>query len=127
MRFSLRMLLLLVVIGGTLLGLGLRHFLAPVAPKPKLYALLGPVTTGGPPAILPPPSDAEVLRVIGATPVSATVSSKRLLSEHTGPSMVRPLVGSTRLHTATYLYVLNRRGKQEVVLVDHNHMYCEGE
>jgi hypothetical protein len=123
MRFSLRRLMIVVVFGGALAGLVLRHYLSQPSGR---YIVIGPVTSGGAPSLLNPPFDAEVVQAIrrdGGPLAVVNVSAKVLLDETIGPVVQMPIVGPSRLHTATYRYLVQVAGRQRLILVDHNHLH----
>ena len=118
--------------------------------------ILGPVTAGGPPQALDPPSDDEVMRALEeARPVNGGIpliyekqrNNVRIIREkiadYVDPPRHYPLVGPAQLHHAHYKctiyfdekqivgypipHTLHDRETVEVVYIDHNHLHMVGD
>ena len=118
--------------------------------------ILGPITSGGPPVALDPPSDDEVMRALGK---GATGRGRRSLlwernrnnvrivkckiADYVDPPRVYPLIGPAQQHHAHYkctvYYEDVRRigwpvphtlrddeDAEEVIYIDHNHLHMVG-
>lgn len=117
--------------------------------------ILGPVTSGGDPVALDPPSDDEVMRAMEKVhPVSGNIPlmyekqrnnvriTKEPISDYTDPVRVYPLIGPARLHhchykCTVYYTDVTRNGypvpytkvdedAREVIYIDHNHFHMVG-
>jgi hypothetical protein len=117
--------------------------------------ILGPITSGGPPRALDPPSDDEIIRALekarpieGGTPLLDTVQRNKVriivepIADYVDPPRVYPLIGPAQLHHAHYKCIVNfeevtRVGwpipytfvdedAQEVIYIDHNHLHMVG-
>ncbi len=117
--------------------------------------ILGPLTSGGPPKALDPPSDDEVVRALerarhfeGGLPLlherqwNNVRIVKQLISDYVDPPRFFPLVGPAQLHHAHYkctIYftettrvgwpVPHTRTDEdvvEVIYIDHNHLHMVG-
>lgn len=117
--------------------------------------ILGPVTSGGPPVALDPPSDDEVIRVFhrshpvhGGVPFLHEVNHDNvrivtdLIADYVDPPRVYPLIGPAQLHHAQYKctvyftetkrvgwpvpHTIKDEDGQEVVYIDHNHLHMVG-
>ena len=87
--------------------------------------VLGPLTTGGQPGLLDPPSDAEVLKNLPnllATGVNATVT-KEMVKSYIDPERTYPLVGPAVQHHAVYKCRVKSGEKQQTVYVNHHHLH----
>lgn len=173
-----------IAIGGSLLGLlvgtvgcqngpgpflGIAQIPIPVSPyfqdrmedrfweheRYERVPILGPITSGGPPAALDPPSDDEVIRVLershpveGGFPLLHEVQrnnvriTKDLIADYVDPPRVYPMIGPAQLHHAhykctVYFTEVTRVGwpvphttvnedAQEVLYIDHSHLHMVG-
>lgn len=117
--------------------------------------IMGPITEGGPPKALDPPSPDEVIRALEkARPINGGVPflhevqrnnvqmTIELIDEYIDPPRVMPLVGPVQQHHAHYkctLYfteikrteypiphTLRDEEAVEVVYIDHNHLHIVG-
>lgn len=117
--------------------------------------VLGPVTAGGPPVALDPPSPDEVMRALerarpieGGVPLLHEVQRSKVrmiiepLADYVDPPRVYPLVGPAQLHHAHYKctiyfeettrvgwplpYTTKDEDAREVVYIDHNHLHMVG-
>ena len=117
--------------------------------------ILGPVTSGGPPVALDPPSPDEVVRALerarnveGGVPLLHEIQRNNVrmviepISDYVDPPRVYPLIGPAQLHHAHYkcsvFYTeVNRVGwpiphttvdeeHSEVIYIDHNHFHMVG-
>jgi len=117
--------------------------------------ILGPITAGGPPTALDPPSDDQIMRVLershpveGGLPLLYEVQrnnvriTKDLLADYVDPPRVYPLIGPAQLHHAHYKctiylsetrrigwpvpHTLKDEDSIEVVYIDHNHLHMVG-
>lgn len=117
--------------------------------------ILGPVTSGGPPKALDPPSPDEVMRALerartveGGVPLLHEIQRNNVrmvveqLADYVDPPRVYPLIGPAQLHHAHYKCIIyftevTRVGwpipyttvdedAQEVIYVDHNHFHMVG-
>jgi hypothetical protein len=117
--------------------------------------ILGPITAGGPPVALDPPSDDEIMRALeearpleGGLPLLHEVqrSSVKItvdpIADYVDPPRVYPLIGPAQLHHAHYKctiyfteatrvgwpipYTTTDKDKQEVIYIDHNHLHMVG-
>ena len=117
--------------------------------------ILGPITSGGPPVALDPPSDDEVMRAMEKVhPVEGGVPCmwernrnnvrivKEKISDYIDPPRVVPLIGPAQLHHAHYKcsiyytqvtrvgwpipHTLRDEDAVEVVYIDHNHFHMVG-
>ncbi len=118
--------------------------------------VLGPVTHGGPPRALDPPSDDEVIRALekvhpveGGIPLLHEVQRnnvrivKELIADYVDPPRFYPLVGPAHQHHAHYKctvyysektrvgwpvpHTLTDEESQEVIYIDHNHLHMAGD
>lgn len=117
--------------------------------------ILGPITSGGPPVALDPPSDDEVMRALEkARPVEGGVPMlyernrnnvrivKYKIADYIDPPRVYPLVGPAQQHHAHYKciiywedvrrigwpvpYTIKDQDTEEVIYIDHNHLHMVG-
>ncbi len=117
--------------------------------------VLGPITSGGPPAALDPPSDDQVMRALekvhpveGGIPLLHEVQRnnvrivKELIADYVDPVRVYPLVGPAQQHHAHYKctvyyseltrvgwpvpHTLSDEDSVEVIYIDHNHLHMAG-
>jgi len=117
--------------------------------------ILGPITSGGQPMALDPPSDDQIVRALeeahptqGGIPFLHTVQRnnvrivKEKIADYTDPPRVYPLVGPAQLHHAHYKcvvyysqrthvgwpipYTYDDEDAQEVIYIDHNHLHVVG-
>ncbi|MGD9632721.1 MAG: hypothetical protein AB7G28_24095 [Pirellulales bacterium] len=117
--------------------------------------ILGPITSGGEPVALDPPSDDEVMRAMEkARPVEGGVPmlyercrnnvriAKFKIADYVDPPRVYPLVGPAQQHHAHYKCIIyyedvRRIGWpvphtirddecEEVIYIDHNHLHMVG-
>ena len=117
--------------------------------------IMGPVTSGGPPVALDPPSDDQVIRVLershptqGGIPLLHEVQRnnvrivKDLIADYVDPPRHYPLIGPAQLHHAhykctVYFSEIKRVGwpvphtiydddSVEVIYIDHNHLHIVG-
>lgn len=110
------------------------------APRPQPSAnpvpILGPITSGGPPVALPPPSDDEVMRALGKVqPVQGGVPFlfpkrrnnarivKTKMADYVDPVRVYPMIGPAQRRHAHYKCTIHTGNAQDVVYVDHNHLH----
>ena len=117
--------------------------------------VLGPVTSGGPPVALDPPSDDQVMRALenvepteGGLPMLYERNRnnvrivKEKIADYTDPPRVYPLVGPAQQHHAHYKctiyyedvrhigwpvpHTIRDDEAQQVVYIDHNHLHMVG-
>ncbi|MBN1910781.1 MAG: hypothetical protein JW818_13635 [Pirellulales bacterium] len=117
--------------------------------------ILGPITSGGPPVALDPPSDDEIMRALekahateGGVPYLYTAQRDNVriivepIADYVDPPRVYPLIGPAQLHHAHYKciinysetkhvgwpipYTVNDEEAQEVIYIDHNHFHMVG-
>lgn len=117
--------------------------------------IMGPITAGGPPVALDPPSDDEIMRALERShPVEGGIPllyekqlnnvriTKELIADYVDPPRVYPMVGPAQLHHAhyrctVYFTELTRVGwpvphtlvdqdSVEVIYIDHNHLHIVG-
>ena len=117
--------------------------------------ILGPITQGGPPKALDPPSDDEIMRAMHkARPIEGGIPflwtgqwnnvriEKELIADYVDPPRVYPLVGPAQLHHAHYKctvyfkdtthvgwplpYTKRDEDSREVIYVDHDHLHMVG-
>jgi hypothetical protein len=117
--------------------------------------ILGPITSGGPPVALDPPSDDEVMRALEkAHPVQSGLPMlwernrnnvrivKSKIADYVDPPRVYPLIGPAQQHHAHYKctiyytdvrhigwpvpYTIKDDEAEEVIYVDHNHLHMVG-
>lgn len=117
--------------------------------------ILGPITAGGPPMALDPPSQDEVMRALehahpmeGGVPYlfETQLNNVRMtmepISDYVDPVRVYPLIGPAQLHHAHYKctvyftrtdrngwplpYTTRNEDAQEVLYIDHNHLHMVG-
>lgn len=117
--------------------------------------ILGPVTSGGPPVALDPPSPDEVVRALeraknvqGGVPLLHEIQRNNVrivteqIADYVDPPRVYPLIGPAQLHHAHYKCIIyftevTRVGwpipyttvdedAQEVIYIDHNHFHLVG-
>ncbi len=117
--------------------------------------VLGPVTSGGEPVALDPPSDDEVMRALeNAEPTEGGIPLlyernrnnvrivKEKIADYMDPPRVYPLVGPAQQHHAHYKctiyyedvkhvgwpvpYTVRDNEAQQVVYIDHNHLHMVG-
>lgn len=118
--------------------------------------IIGPITSGGPPVALDPPSDDEVMMALEkARPVQGGIpllferqrNNVRIvkcpIADYVDPVRVMPLVGPVQLHHAHYKctiyfsertivgypipHTLDDKEAVEVVYIDHNHLHMVGD
>jgi hypothetical protein len=118
--------------------------------------ILGPITSGGPPVALDPPSDDEVMRALEkAHPVQSGLPMlwernrnnvrivKIKIADYVDPPRVYPLIGPAQQHHAHYKctiyytdvrhigwpvpYTIKDDECEEVIYVDHNHLHMVGD
>ncbi len=118
--------------------------------------ILGPVTSGGDPVALDPPSDDEVVRALEKTrQVSGGIPLlwerqrnnvrivKELIADYVDPVRVYPLIGPAQQHHAHYKctvyfseatrvgwpvpYSIEDEDAVEVIYIDHNHLHMAGD
>lgn len=118
--------------------------------------IIGPITSGGPPIALDPPSDDEVMMALEkASPIQGGVPFlferqrnnvriiKEKIADYIDPPRVMPLVGPVQLHHAHYKctvyfsertivgypvpHTLEDQDSVEVIYVDHNHLHMVGD
>ncbi len=118
--------------------------------------ILGPITSGGPPVAIDPPSDDEVMRALEkARPVQGGIpllwersrNDVRItvckIADYVDPVRVYPLIGPAQQHHAHYKatiyfeettrvgwpvpHTLRDEEVQEVVYIDHNHLHMVGD
>ena len=116
---------------------------------------MGPVTSGGPPVALDPPSDDEVMRALGEGAAGRRRRSllwernrnnvrivKDKIADYVDPPRVYPLVGPAQQHHAHYKctvyyedvrrvgwpvpHTLRDEEAEEVIYIDHNHLHMVG-
>ncbi len=150
-------------------NIGLLAYPVPVSPyfqkkaEDNLYeheryervAIMGPITSGGPPRALDPPSDDEVMRALekarpleGGLPFLHEVQRnnvrivKDLLADYVDPPRHLPAIGPAQLHHSHYKctvyfsettwvgwpvpYKHTDEEAQEVVYIDHDHFHVVG-
>ena len=117
--------------------------------------ILGPITSGGAPVALDPPSDDEVMWALEkAQPVQGGIPFlwerqrnnvrivKCKIADYVDPPRVYPLIGPAQQHHAHYKctiyyedvrrvgwpkpYTLRDEDSREVVYIDHNHLHMVG-
>jgi hypothetical protein len=116
--------------------------------------ILGPVTSGGPPVALDPPSDDEVMRALEKVhPVEGGVPCmwernrnnvrvvKYKIADYVDPPRHYPVVGPAQQHHAHYKCIVYyddvrrvgwpvphtlRDEAEEVIYIDHNHLHMVG-
>ena len=117
--------------------------------------ILGPITSGGPPVALDPPSDDEVMRALEkAQPIEGGVPFlwernrnnvrmvKQKIADYVDPPRVYPLVGPAQQHHAHYKctvyyedvrrigwpvpHTIRDDEVEEVLYIDHNHLHMVG-
>jgi len=117
--------------------------------------ILGPITSGGPPVALDPPSDDEVMRALEkARPVEGGVPMlyercrnnvrivKYKIADYIDPPRVYPLLGPAQQHHAHYKciiywedvrrigwpvpHTIKDQDTEEVIYIDHNHLHMVG-
>lgn len=117
--------------------------------------ILGPITSGGAPKALDPPSDDEVMRAFykvhspeGGIPmlwerqINDVRIVKECISDYIDPPRVYPVVGPAQQHHAHYKctiyyneavrvgwplpHSLEDTDAQEVIYIDHNHLHMVG-
>ena len=117
--------------------------------------ILGPITQGGVPQALDPPSDDEILRALekvdpveGGFPFlherqrSNIQITKCLVADYVDPPRVYPMIGPAQQHHAHYKctvyytstvrvgwpipHTLRDEDSREVIYIDHNHLHMVG-
>ena len=117
--------------------------------------ILGPITAGGPPVALDPPSEDEIMRALekarsveGGLPFLHEIQRNNVkivvepIADYVDPPRVYPLIGPAQLHHAHYKciiyfsettrvgwpvpYTHTDEDAQEVIYVDHNHLHMVG-
>jgi hypothetical protein len=120
-----------------------------------MVPILGPVTEGGPPVALDPPSQDEIMRALekarpleGGLPFLHEVQRSNVriivdpISDYVDPPRVFPLIGPAQVHHAHYKctiyftevtrvgwpvpHTITNEDAQEVIYVDHNHLHMVG-
>ncbi len=118
--------------------------------------ILGPITSGGPPVALDPPSDDEVMRALEKVhPVQSGIPLlwernrnhvhivKCKIADYVDPPRVYPLIGPAQQHHAHYKctvyyedvrrigwpvpHTLRDFEAEEVLYIDHNHLHMVGD
>jgi hypothetical protein len=115
-------------------------------------AILGPITSGGPPQALDPPSEAEIMAALpsveGGLPFLDEVQRNNvrmtveLIADYVDPPRFYPIIGWAQLHHAhykctVYYTEITRVGwplphttvdedHSEVIYIDHNHFHIVG-
>ncbi|RMF37797.1 MAG: hypothetical protein D6753_17000 [Planctomycetota bacterium] len=118
--------------------------------------IMGPITAGGPPVALDPPSDDEVMQALEkARPVRGGIPLlherqrnnvrivKCKIADYVDPPRFIPLIGMAQLHHAHYKctiyfeertingwpvpYTLEDKESVEVIYIDHNHFHMCGD
>lgn len=117
--------------------------------------ILGPITSGGPPVALDPPSDDEVMRALerahpleGGIPLLHEIQRNNVrivkckIADYVDPPRVYPLIGPAQLHHAHYKctvyytevtrvgwpvpYTTVDEDAREVIYIDHDHLHLVG-
>jgi hypothetical protein len=101
--------------------------------------ILGPITGGGPPVALDPPSPDEVMRALptseGGIPLLHEVHRDNVrivvepIADYVDPPRVYPLIGPAPQHHCHYkctVFYKENEDAQEVVYIDHNHLHMVG-
>jgi hypothetical protein len=117
--------------------------------------ILGPITSGGPPVALDPPSDDEVMRALerarpiqGGWPMLYERNRNNVrivkdkIADYVDPPRVYPLIGPAQQHHAHYKctiyftdvrhigwpvpYTIKDDDAEEVIYIDHNHLHMVG-
>jgi hypothetical protein len=117
--------------------------------------ILGPITSGGEPVALDPPSDDEVMRALEkARPIQSGLPMlwernrnnvrivKEKIADYVDPPRVYPLIGPAQQHHAHYKctiyctdvrhigwpvpYTIKDDEFEEVIYIDHNHLHMVG-
>jgi hypothetical protein len=117
--------------------------------------ILGPITSGGTPVALDPPSDDEIMRALekadsveGGVPLlferqrNNVRIIKEPIADYVDPPRVYPLVGPAQLHHAHYKctiyysettrvgwplpYTTTDEDSRQVIYIDHNHLHMVG-
>ena len=117
--------------------------------------VLGPITSGGPPVALDPPSQDEIMRALienrhieGGFPFlwERQINNVRMtiepIADYVDPPRVYPIIGPAQLHHAHYKctiyytevtrvgwpvpHTLVDEDSQEVIYIDHNHFHMVG-
>jgi hypothetical protein len=117
--------------------------------------ILGPVTEGGPPVALDPPSQDEVMRALekarpveGGLPFFHEIQRNNVriivepIADYVDPPRVYPLIGPAQVHHAHYKctiyfteitrvgwplpHTITNEDAQEVIYIDHNHFHIVG-
>jgi hypothetical protein len=121
----------------------------------KRVAILGPITSGGPPMALDPPSEDEIMRALeearpleGGIPFLHETQRKNVriviepIAEYVDPPRIYPLIGPAQLHHAHYKctiyytevtwvgwplpYRTVDEDCREVIYIDHDHLHLVG-
>ncbi|MHB8901596.1 MAG: hypothetical protein ACYC6Y_22820 [Thermoguttaceae bacterium] len=121
----------------------------------EMVPILGPITEGGPPIALDPPSEDEVIRALekarpveGGLPFLHETQRNHVrmtiepISDYIDPPRVYPLIGPAQQHHAHYKctvyfqetvrvgwpipYTTKNEDTQEVIYIDHNHLHMVG-
>jgi hypothetical protein len=121
----------------------------------KRVPILGPITAGGAPMALDPPSEDEIMRALerarmveGGLPLLHEVQRNNVrivvepISDYVDPPRVMPMVGPVQLHHAHYKcivyftevtrvgwpvpYTTVDEDTQEVIYIDHDHLHMVG-
>jgi hypothetical protein len=121
----------------------------------KRVPILGPITSGGPPVAIDPPSDDEVMRALEkARPVEGGIPLlwernrnnvrivKLKIADYVDPPRHYPIVGPAQQHHAHYKctiyyedirrigwpvpHTIRDHDVEEVVYIDHNHLHMVG-
>jgi hypothetical protein len=117
--------------------------------------ILGPITQGGTPKAIDPPSDDQIMRALekvrpvqGGTPLlwerqrNNVLITKEIIADYVDPVRVYPLVGPAQQHHAHYKctiyfqertyngwpmpYRIEDNESVEVIYIDHNHLHMVG-
>ncbi|MCL6502442.1 MAG: hypothetical protein K6T86_07125 [Pirellulales bacterium] len=117
--------------------------------------VMGPITSGGPPVALDPPTPDEVIRALekarpiqGGVPLLHEVQRNNVrmviepIADYVDPPRVYPLIGPAQLHHAHYKctiyftettrvgwplpYTTVDEDASEVIYIDHNHFHMVG-
>jgi hypothetical protein len=117
--------------------------------------ILGPITSGGPPIALDPPSDDEIMRALEkASPIEGGIALlwernrnnvqivKEKIADYVDEPRVYPLIGPAQQHHAHYKctifyedvrhigwpvpHTLRDEEAEEVIYIDHNHLHMVG-
>ncbi|WP_231956293.1 hypothetical protein [Posidoniimonas polymericola] len=139
LRFDTRGLLILLTATSLLLGV-VAWWQPPRGASAKRIPVLGPITSGERVTILPPPSDAEILRALEKAlpkgrraPTSNVRIVREKIADFVDPVRVYPMIGPAQQHHAHFKCTVYfgrrfwRRDGAYVVYIDHNHLHMTGE